>query len=165
MKSYKTFKQHPSPPEGVNPDWVWQVAEGSIPGWTVVTEEQYEAYIAGHQDAIATWDTWRESNAAMISVKNNILAPAIEFGTNTIRKFASENILLGITQAGMTSLVRLRTEQVISCLFTGSLYDAMVQIRAIPPENKDATFITDARLLAAINDIEDYLGMTRSESL
>jgi hypothetical protein len=94
-----------------------------------------------------------------------IVKKAENFGSDLIRKFAAENVSMGITQAGKTADVRKALGQVIICLQTGSLYDAMAEIRLIPTEDKDATFLTDARLLIVINLIEDYLGRPHSTSL
>jgi len=69
--------------------------------------------------------------------------PAIAFGHQVIAEMATENILLGITQAGKTSSVRKASAEVISALSTGSLYDAIAEIRTIPAESKDAVFFFD----------------------
>ena len=94
-----------------------------------------------------------------------LIADAVSFGQRLLVKFAAENVLMGITQLGMTSAVRHALSDVVQCLQTGSLYDAMASVRAIPAENKDATFVTDARLLAFINSIEQYLGRALSVAL
>lgn len=94
-----------------------------------------------------------------------VVAGARNFGMTLLVEFAAQNIALGITQAGMTAPVRGYLNDVVTCLFTGSLYDAIAQLKAVPPEHKDATFITDARLLYAVNRIETYLGITLSTSL
>jgi hypothetical protein len=101
---------------------------------------------------------------AVTSVEYSV-ADAVSFGHRTLIKFSAENILLGITQAGMTGTVRRALSDVIQCLQTGSLYDAIASARAIPAEDKDPTFVTDARLLAFINIVEAYLGLKISESL
>jgi hypothetical protein len=93
------------------------------------------------------------------------IADAASFGQRIIIKFAAENVLLGIIQLGMASTVRGVMSAVIQCLQTGSLYDAVDQLRAIPPESKDGTFVTDARLLVFVNLIKDYLGLARLASL
>jgi hypothetical protein len=165
MKSYKTYKSHPSPPEGVNPDWVWQVCDGALPGWTVVNDQDYESYVAGHEDAISAWNAWMDANSSMLFVKNTILSPAMQFGQNLIKEYASENIALGITQAGMAGTVRAVTADITGALNTGSLYDAIAAARAIPALSKDAVFVTDARLLIFINKIEAYLGLPLSEEV
>lgn len=94
-----------------------------------------------------------------------IVKSARRFAQDLMDSFAAENIELGITQAGKTAQVRIAMANVINACQTGSLYDAIAQAKAIPAENKDATFVTDARILAFINAIEDYLGAPRSTSL
>ena len=93
------------------------------------------------------------------------IANAVAFGQHLMIKFAADNVMLGVTQAGMTATIRTIMAPAIQCLQTGSLYDAIAQCRAVAPENKDPTFITDARLLAFINLVEDYLGLVRSTSV
>jgi len=93
------------------------------------------------------------------------VAAAVSFGQRLLIKFAAENVLLGITQRGMTSSVRHILADVVQCLQTGSLYDAMDQIRSIPSGSKDPVIITDARLLVCINLIESYIGMNLSTHL
>jgi hypothetical protein len=90
---------------------------------------------------------------------------AITFGQDLIIRFAAENVLLGITQAGMTTTVRNVTADAVSALSTGSLYDAIAAVRNIPAEDKDAVFVTDTRMLAFINSIETYLGLPNSTEL
>ena len=90
---------------------------------------------------------------------------AISFGQDLIITFAAENVLLGVTQAGKTQDVRSATADAVSALATGSLYDAIAAVRAIPVEDKDATFITDARMLGFINKIETYLNLPLSTTL
>jgi hypothetical protein len=100
-----------------------------------------------------------------VNVVEAAIANAVAFGMHLTIKFAADNVMLGVTQAGMTTTVRTVMAPAIQCLQTGSLYDAIAQCRAVPGGSKDATFITDARLLAFINLVEDYLGIVRSTSL
>lgn len=87
------------------------------------------------------------------------VADAIAFGQKLLTEFAAENIALGITQAGKTKSVRMALADAQAALSTGSLYDAIAELKSIPEEVKDNTFLTDARLLSAINKIETYLGL------
>jgi len=103
--------------------------------------------------------------ATQAAIASAQLDAAIALGAGMIRKFTLENMALGITQAGKTGEVRKAMAEVISALSTGSLYDAMDEMRAVPAEAKDATFITDARLLAAIHQIETFLSLPLSETL
>lgn len=86
-------------------------------------------------------------------------------GDRLINKFAAENVMLGITADGKTGQVRKALSEVMSALQSGSLKDAIEEVRAIPAPKKDAKYITDVRLLSFINQLETYLGMTLSEEL
>ena len=94
-----------------------------------------------------------------------VIARAIAFGQTLISEFAAENVVMGITQEGMTGTVRKNMSEVINALQTGLLYDAITEVKAIPPEKKDSKYITNARLLQFVNKIEDYLGIPRSTNL
>lgn len=95
----------------------------------------------------------------------SIITNAIIFGAALMTEFAAENVAMGITQEGMTGTVRKNMTEIINALQTGSLYDVIDEVRAIPAEKKDPKYITDARLLLFVNKIEDYLGKPRSSSL
>ena len=95
----------------------------------------------------------------------NIILKSINFGNQLISEFAAENVIMGITQDGMTGTVRKRMSEIVNALNTGSLYDAINEARAVPPEHKDSKYITDVRLLQFINKIEAYLGLPQSSSL
>lgn len=94
-----------------------------------------------------------------------IIENAISFGNALVVEFTTENVLMGITQDGMTSQVRKALDEVRSCLSSGSLYDAMHEIRQIPAEKKDIKYLTDTRLLSFLNKIETYLGLSLSSNL
>jgi hypothetical protein len=88
-----------------------------------------------------------------------IVKSAIAFGSQLIEEFATENILLGITQDSMTKTVRQNMAEVTAALSTGSLYDAIDEIQSIPAEAKDGKYITDARLDRYQKKIEEFLGI------
>jgi hypothetical protein len=90
---------------------------------------------------------------------------SMRFGQTLIRDFAVENVLMGITQMGMTNVVRKTMLEVGAALTTGSLYDAIAEAKAIPAEKKNNIFVNDTRLLTFVNRIEDFLGIPRSTSL
>lgn len=94
-----------------------------------------------------------------------LLDQAIDFGNKLIRDITIENMALGITQDGMTGTVRKALAETLSALMTGSLYDAIDELRAIPEDKKDNKYISNARLLVAINKLETYLGKPLSSSL
>ena len=170
MIAYKTFSQAPKEnvPLGIPTDYPWvfrECIESEIEnlkkdGWIVVTQEEYDNHVTALSDRYNAW----EAAKAQLGVES-IVNEAQRFGFNLIISFAAENILLGISQLGMTTSVRATTAMVVNALMTGSLYDAITEAKAIPLENKDAIFVTDARLLAFINKIETYLGIPLSETL
>lgn len=87
-----------------------------------------------------------------------IVRAAMAFGNELIVEFSTENIMLGITQDGMTKQVRQNMSEVISALVTGSLYDAIDEVDAIPESAKDGKYITDERLQQYKAKIQEYLG-------
>lgn len=114
-------------------------------------EEELDLHIA----AINTYQ-------ATLSYK---IEDAMNFANKLMVEFTTENIMMGITADGMTGPVRKALQEVIMCLITGSLYDAITEIRAIPLEKKDPKYLTDARLLVFINKIETYLQIPLSTTL
>lgn len=170
MKAFKTFLSAPkeSVPIGIPLDYPWMLVECNesevekyrASGFTVTTDETYNEYLANIEPFYNAWQAAR----SLIGVEQ-IVSDAQKFGFNLIISFAAENILLGISQLGMTTSVRATTAGVVNALMTGSLYDAIAEAKAIPAENKDSVFVTDARLLTFINKIETYLGISLSESL
>lgn len=98
-------------------------------------------------------------------IVEQIIDDAIVFGTKLLRKFAAENTIMGITQEGKTNEVRKAMREVTDAIYTGSLKDVILEARAIPVESYDSKYITAARILSFINEIEDYLGIQRSENL
>ena len=95
----------------------------------------------------------------------SVIQNSINFGNKLISEFAAENVMMGITQDGMTGPVRKRMSEVVNALNTGSLYDAIAEAKAVPSEHKDVKYITDTRLLQFVNKIETYLGLPLSTSL
>lgn len=117
----------------------------------LLTEEQIDAHLA-------TIDTYQASLAFKIE-------DAMNFANKLMIQFTTENIIMGITQDCMTGTVRKNLSEVIMCLITGSLYDAIHEIKLLPPEKKDPKYLTDARLLKFVNEIETYLEIPLSEDL
>lgn len=90
---------------------------------------------------------------------------ATTFAYRLIRQFAAQNVLLGVTQAGMTGTIITILAPTLTALQGGSLYEAITRLRAVPVESYDATFITAPRILQTINAIETYLGITLSAEI
>lgn len=113
-------------------------------------------------------ETQLDDYLSLITTYQNTLSYRIEdamnFASKLMVQFTTENIIMGITQDGMTGHVRKTLSEVTMCLITGSLYDAIYEVKSIPAEKRDVKYLSDARLLIFINKIETYLGVTLSTS-
>lgn len=120
-------------------------------------------------DAVAAyWELQLKESAQQESEQaaiESVVRSAMSFGQNLMVEFAAENIKMGITQEGMTKTVREAMADVVLAIQTGSLYDTIDEIKAIPAASKDGKYITDDRLLEYLNKIETYLGISVSQSL
>lgn len=119
--------------------------------WDSITEESPEAV------AYAT-------NARKRAIKKQVEA-INEFSANLLAQFNSENIDMGITQDGMTEDVLDVMLPVMSALQGGAPTVAIKRAKAIPESSYDSKFVTEARLLSYVNQIEKFLGLPTSQSL
>lgn len=113
-------------------------------------------------------DQTKKDTEAALNLKNaqeQQYINAIDFGFGLAVSYGTENALMGITQDMMTKTVRQAMSEVTNALQTGSLRDAMDELKLIPEGSKDAKYITDARMLEFINKIETYLGDPLSTNL
>jgi len=137
--------------------------------WThvpAVSAVQAVAYAPEHYAAIVDANlVIAKAAAAQLRAIQNALSSAKSFGEAIMNEFTVENITLGITADVMTGTVRKNMSEVIMALQTGSLYDAIIEAKLIPAIQKDAKYITDARLLSFVNKIETKLGITLSTTL
>lgn len=147
---------HVTIPEGVDTDCAVAALVEADP------QQQIEEHIAVEEDPIKK--AAKDAAGPKLAVQKTIRA-ARTFGNQMVEDFSVDNVLLGITQDGMTGEVLNKMSQVIVALQSGSLYEAMDRIKAIPEEDKDVKYITDDRLLDALNKIEMYLGLNVSLSL
>jgi hypothetical protein len=166
--AYRPYSQldENSRPLGILPQTPWTLEHIEdvdadayrVNGWTVLTPEDYAIFEASliPENAKAM---------ALASIKSGVLTPAMTEGDSILKDFIAENVLLGITQDGMTATVLSRMGEVIDSLQTGSLYDAIQKARDIPASYYDAKYITPTRLLIFINRVEKYLGLPISGAL
>jgi len=89
-----------------------------------------------------------------------IVSKAIKFGNDLVIEFASENIMMGITQAGKTKDVADYTADVMRYIQSGSLYEVIHEVdrlinEGIPQEL--SPFVTDQRMISFKNKILEYL--------
>lgn len=170
MIAYKTFAKCPDDikPRNIPLDCPWimtyieetESEEYSQNGWTIATEEQYEEYVNSLSVSIDQYNAYK----LQYSVEA-VVDAASKYGSGLMTKFAAENVLLGITQEGKTGEILDKLSHVMSALQAGSLYEAISRVKAIPVEDYDTKYITAARLLSFINEIEVYLGIPISETL
>jgi len=90
---------------------------------------------------------------------SRVVYEAMSFGKDLTLEFCAENVLLGITQAGMTDKVRTVLDSSFRAIETGSLYEALTKLKNVSESDKDQIFINNTRLLKYINKIEIYLNI------
>lgn len=88
-----------------------------------------------------------------------IIQNSIIFGNDLMIQFATENVLMGITQAGKTKLIADTLKDVAYYLSTGSLYEVLSAIDEVVVTEAMAPFITTERLATFKSKIETYLGI------
>lgn len=155
--AFKTYAQYGGQlPTGVSPLQPWMIdyplsSDDALilaqKGFKVLTEEDYESYLI--------------SISPYLKIQG-VITDAIEFGDRLLVEFAAENVILGINQAGKTSEVLGKLSSVNDAISTGSLYEAVSRIKAVPVGDYDSTFITIGRLVLFVNKIEAYLGLPES---
>lgn len=79
---------------------------------------------------------------AIVKAKVN---KAINGSNEIIKQFATENILMGITQAGKTKLIADTMSSVMYYCQTGSLYEVLTALNAINITPEMSPFLTTAR--------------------
>jgi hypothetical protein len=137
-----------------DPDFVY-FSETNDDSWSYVPAEPFY------------WEVVeKELTEEQILQKNKqTISSAISFGMQLMIDFGAENMSMGITQDGMTSTVRRNMADIMLALQTGSLYDAIDEIKSLPQEYKDDKYITNQRLLDYLNRIERYLRISNTQSL
>jgi hypothetical protein len=170
MIAFKTFQLCPleQRPPGMPLAYPWiqqscseeEVLSLIKKGWTVLSDEEYADYVTNLADVLAAY----EAIKVQLSVEKSIV-DAMNFGTQCLREFSAQNVLLGITQAGMTGTVLTILQGVMQALLAGSLYEAMARVKAITPDQYDGTFLTAPRILNFLHKIEAYLGLPLTVSL
>jgi hypothetical protein len=91
---------------------------------------------------------------------NAVINSAINFGHKIMVEFASENVMMGITQAGKTKEVANYLTDVARHIQTGSLYEVINEIDRLKIEGLPqdlSPFITETRLDRFKQKILDYL--------
>lgn len=97
----------------------------------------------------------------------NYITDARKFAIGLADQFAAENSLLGIKQAGKTGEVMDYLHEMVHCVLSGSLNEAVSVIDTLIADTSDkkaglAPFITNARLTAYKNLLQDWLEVPRT---
>jgi len=100
-----------------------------------------------------------------VDIYTTLVQNAITFGQALIVRFATQNVMAGITQAGKTQAVLAYSSDLYTYLSTGSLYVALAEIETMIADTSDAKaalapFISNAVLYTYLNQIQLYLGLT-----
>jgi hypothetical protein len=128
------------------------IGELSLPEGT--TEEQWEAALAPYSAAPII--------PTMQQIVEKKITDAKEFGDKLLNEFATENVLMGITQAGKTIEVTDYLHKLSHYMMTGSLYAALTEIDVILADtNRDhlAPFVTTERMEIYKDKIKQFLGL------
>jgi hypothetical protein len=170
MIAYKPYSRAPKEhtPVGIPLDSPWilvEITEGQAVeyvqlGFIVLPKELYDQFILDIEPRMQAWQEAR----LRLGIEE-VVSSASRFGSELMITFAAENVLLGITQEGKTGEVLTKLAGVQLAMQAGSLYEAITRIRAIPLEEYDTKYITEARLLVFINKIEEYLGLPLSTEI
>lgn len=89
-----------------------------------------------------------------------IVGNAISFGQQLIVEFASENVLMGITQAGKTRDVADYLSNLMRYAQSGSLYEVINEVDRLIAEGLPSSlepFITETRMNSFKQKVVDYL--------
>lgn len=112
------------------------------------------------------WDSRTEQTESTITQEEAyenvkaIIEGAMRFGQDMMVEYASENVLMGITQAGKTKAVADYLANVIRYMQTGSLYEVIHEIERLKADGIPSDlnpFVTTPRLDAFKQKIVDYL--------
>lgn len=132
-------------------------------GWTVMTLAEYQQLLVDTQEDYDTWLAAQEVASEESNVETyykKVITHAQDFGSSILLQFSTENVLMGITQAGKVGAVADFLHKLSHYIMTGSLYQARTEIdrlitAGLPEEL--SPFITEERLLSYKQRITDYL--------
>lgn len=155
-------------PSGIPDAWPSQTVElgdgTDLPGddWVLMTSDELATYISDHAAAHSTWAT--SYYAIPISrIVNDKIRSSMSFGEQLLIQFATENVLLGITQSGKTTAIVNYLDALRRYVSSGSLYSAITEIdaRIADPdlETNYAPFLTVDRLTLYKQKIQAFLGI------
>lgn len=115
--------------------------------WNTITEETFEITIQ--------------------EIVSGKIENAQVFGNQLLNEFATDNVLMGITQAGQTIHVTDYLHKLSHYILTGSLYAAIQQINNIIADTSEtkenlSPFVTNERMVEYKHKIQDFLEIPRT---
>jgi hypothetical protein len=122
-----------------------------------MTIAEFNFYKKLHLPAFEAYLAQANAYEAALLYVDTVIQNAIEFGKQLKRRFIAENVMMGITQLGLTNHVRKTLFQIDHAIATGSLKDAIEEIIDINPDSLDSVVLTAERVLKFRNEIELYL--------
>ena len=169
--AFKTHSTNPNKPDGMPNEWprgtVVQLGPSSTAPdqsgeWIVMTELEFEGYKAIHRPAFNAYQQTVGAEQEAKGLVRKIVSEAISFGSNLIIDFATENVLMGITQAGKTKEVADYLADVMRYAQSGSLYEVLAEVNRLQTAGLPAElapFVTTDRMNEFKLKIEQYLGI------
>lgn len=130
---------------------------------TLPDETTEEAWAA----ALAPYAATPPLPPPVVSRVTSYITDARKFAIAAADQFAAENSMLGIKQSGKTGAVMDYLHEMVHCVLSGSLNEAVAVIdRYIADESQTkanlAPFITNERLTTYKNMVQDWLGVPRT---
>lgn len=119
-----------------------------------MTVKQINDYKASIKTNINTWVATKVAPATQAGKR---VKKAIKNVNELIKRFASENIVMGITQAGKTKLIADALKDVHYYAQTGSLYECLTAIDAVDITPEMAPFLTSERRTQLKTDLINIL--------
>lgn len=138
--------------------------QGNVIGQlTFPDETSEEVWIA----ALSVYALPPASNLPVIQRVTSYIADARKFAISLADQFAAENSLLGIKQSGKTGAVMDYLHEMVHCILSGSLNEAIVVIDKFIADESEAKmnlapFITNERLTLYKNKVQDWLEIPRT---
>ena len=137
--AFKTQQYNPEKPSGMPNEWVWgtviEQQDSTLPDqsgeWMVLTLDQFNAYKTLYRASYNAYiEQVRQQENLEKQVKSKII-DAKRFGDDLITLFVTENVLMGITQAGKTKPVADYLQNVMRYIQTGSLHEVVNEVNSL----------------------------------
>lgn len=149
MRHFDVYKYDVCPaelnPEGQPPYWVWKVVKVNptdpvADGASRMSLIELRDYKSSQK---SLYNAWIETKVSADAVVRKKIKKAIVGAETLIIKYATENVMGGITQYGKTKLIADALKEVMYYAQTGSLYEAISALDAIVITESMAPFFTE----------------------